>query len=379
MSDWPSVPLGSLVKLRRGHDLPARVRRPGPIPVVSSGETEGWHDTAIADGPGVVIGRATNIGRPKWVAGPYWPHNTTLYVEDFRGNSPRWVFHLFQVLDLRGFNSGSVQAMLNRNFIANVPVTVPPLDEQRRIASVLSALDESIKTNRQAIRSIDRLAEAIFQRSMAHSGPVEVITLSHLVERRDLVLSDGYRTRADQLSESGIPILRVADVLDAEISPSYKDHILESFRPRMGVKVSQANDVLITTKGTVGRIALVPPGLPEHAYSPQLCFLRAINPAAFSPAWLYRWARSAEFMRQIGIVKDQTDMAPYVSLTDLRRVEMTLPSPGTRRAAEAQLAPLTTTTEALRQEIADVTAGRDELLPLLMSGRVRVSEDLAVA
>jgi type I restriction enzyme, S subunit len=276
-------------------------------------------------------------------------------------------------------STGTTATGIRQAELVKVCIPLPRIDEQRRITSVLGALDDLIEANRQAVQAIDSQAEAIFERSMSQCEPAEVVALSRLVERGDLVFSDGYRTRADQLSESGIPILRVADVLDAEISPSYKDHILESFRQRMGVKLSKAHDVVITTKGTVGRIALVPPGLPEHAYSPQLCFLRAIHTAAFSSEWLYRWARSAEFMRQIGIVKDQTDMAPYVSLTDLRRVEMTLPTPSARRAVEGQLVPLTAATEALRDEIADLMNTRNELLPLLMSGKVRVSEDLAVA
>lgn len=273
-------------------------------------------------------------------------------------------------------------ATVERLLIADMPswpIAVPSLDEQRRIVSVLGGLDDLIETNRQVIELIDLQAATVFARSVARSDPVEVVTLSRLVERGDLVLSDGYRTRADQLSASGIPILRVADVLDSEISPSYKDHILESYRPRMGLKLSQAHDVAITTKGTVGRIALVPRELPEHVYSPQLCFLRATNPAALSPEWLYWWARSPEFLLQIGIVKDQTDMAPYVSLTDLRRVEMTLPTPATRRAVEGHLVALTAATETLRDEIADLMNTRHELLPLLMSGKVRVSKDLRVA
>lgn len=276
----------------------------------------------------------------------------------------------------RSHATGTTNLGLPREDFLAYEVPLPELEEQRRIAALLGALDDLIETDRRTIQSIDLQADAIFESSMAEDEPAEVVTLSELVERRDLVLSDGYRTRADQLSESGIPILRVADVLDAEIAPSYKDRILESFRPKMGCKVSQAHDVLITTKGTVGRIALVPPGLPEHAYSPQLCFLRATNPAAFGPSWLYRWARSTEFLRQIGIVKDQTDMAPYVSLTDLRRVEMTLPTPSRRRAVERKLLPLTAATEALREEMSDLARAREGLLPLLISGKVRVSEKL---
>ncbi|MGK2879247.1 MAG: restriction endonuclease subunit S [Mycobacterium sp.] len=280
----------------------------------------------------------------------------------------------------RSHATGTTNLGLPRDDFLAYEVRLPSLTEQRRIAAVLGAMDDLIEANRRTVQNLDSQAEVIFERSVAaQDGSAEIVTLSHLVERGDLVLSDGYRTRSDQLGEPGLPILRVADVLDAEIVPSYKDHILESFRSRMGVKVSKPRDVLITTKGTVGRIALVQPDLPEHAYSPQLCFLRATNADAFSAEWLYRWARSAEFLRQIGIVKDQTDMAPYVSLTDLRRVEMTLPAPSVRRAVESQLAPLTIATEELRAEIAELVATRDELLPLLMSGKVRVSADLAVA
>lgn len=144
---WLTTTLGEVVALRRGHDLPAAQRKPGKVPVVGSGGISGWHDQAIQPGPGVVLGRATNLGRPYWVPGPYWPLNTSLYVTDFRGNDPRYVFHLFEVLDLSGYNSGSVQPMLNRNYIQNVPIDIPPLPMQRRIADVLGVLDDLIETN----------------------------------------------------------------------------------------------------------------------------------------------------------------------------------------------------------------------------------------
>jgi type I restriction enzyme, S subunit len=150
-------------------------------------------------------------------------------------------------------------------------------------------------------------------------------TLGELVTRGILEVSDGYRTRQDQLAESGIPILRVADVLDGSLAPSFKDHVAFEYRPRMGPKTSRTDDVLITTKGTVGRIAQIPSGFPEHVYSPQVCFLRSLNANALVPGWLYGWARSPEFASRVGAYKDQTDMAPYLNLRDLRQFRITLP------------------------------------------------------
>jgi len=155
-SDWNLTTLGEVVRLQRGHDLPSSARSPGVVPVVGSGDADGWHNKAIAKGPGVVIGRATNLGRPKFVESDYWPLNTTLYVTDFRSNDERFIYYLFKVLDLTGYDSGSVQPMLNRNYVQGVPVLLPPLSEQRAMAAVLGALDDKLKTNqRVAIGAYD--------------------------------------------------------------------------------------------------------------------------------------------------------------------------------------------------------------------------------
>lgn len=144
---WRQSTLSDVVDLQRGFDLPAHSRVPGPYPVLTSGEGRGWHNKGPIEGPGFVVGRATNLGKPKWSTGPFWPHNTTLFAKSFRGNDPRWLFHLFEATDLSGFDSGSVQPMLNRNYIAQVRVVVPPLAEQRAIAEVLGALDDKIAAN----------------------------------------------------------------------------------------------------------------------------------------------------------------------------------------------------------------------------------------
>ena len=140
-----------------------------------------------------------------------------------------------------------------------------------------------------------------------------------------VAFGDGYRTRVDQLDSEGIPILRVADIGDASIKPSFKDRVASIHRPRMGTKTSRTGDVLVTTKGTVGRIARVSAELPEHVYSPQLCYIRALAPQTIDPLWIYYCFRTPEIRQQLGVYKDQTDMAPYISLTDLQRVELPLP------------------------------------------------------
>jgi type I restriction enzyme S subunit len=143
--EWESTLLGKVVSLRRGHDLTERQRRQGPVPVTGSAGQNGYHDTAIAKGPGVVIGRSgSSYGQAHFCRDDYWPHNTALYVTDFQGNDPKYVFYFLKGFDFRSHNSGGAQQSLNRNFIAPLAVTLPPLPEQLAIAKVLGDADRLI-------------------------------------------------------------------------------------------------------------------------------------------------------------------------------------------------------------------------------------------
>jgi type I restriction enzyme S subunit len=157
---WPVANLGTIVGLQRGHDLPTESRTEGAVPVVSSGGISGFHGIAACEPPGVVTGRYGTIGEVFFVDVPYWPLNTTLYVQDFRGNEPRWVFHLLASLPLSFDAEKSAVTGINRNVIGCLRVPVPPCDEQRRMAAVVDhnmALSEAI--GQRLTRQIDLLVE----------------------------------------------------------------------------------------------------------------------------------------------------------------------------------------------------------------------------
>lgn len=151
MSSWDDTTLAEVVTLQRGHDLPTTSRGTGTVPVIGSFGITGYHDVAKYSGPGVAIGRSgASIGVATYCRDDYWPLNTCLFVKDFKGNAPRWVYYLLDSIDFSGYNSGSAQPSLNRNYLAHIPVGLPPFDEQQGIAAVLGAVDDKIESNRRA-------------------------------------------------------------------------------------------------------------------------------------------------------------------------------------------------------------------------------------
>lgn len=103
------------------------------------------------------------MGVVNFTADDYWPLNTVLFVTDFHGNDPRFAYYLLRALDFSRFNSGSAQASLNRNFLAGIEIHLPDVDEQRRISSVLGALDDKIDSNRRLATALEAMVAATFR------------------------------------------------------------------------------------------------------------------------------------------------------------------------------------------------------------------------
>lgn len=261
-----------------------------------------------------------------------------------------------------GFNLGQLKAL---------PVKVPSLAVQCAIAELLGALDDKIAANDLIARSSLGLAKAIYLREH-RAGAWERVTLADACARGWLQLSDGYRTKRSEHGEPGLRILRAGDVGFDSINPSGGDFVSDEFRASIGSKASQPGDVILTTKGTVGRVAVVPSGMEQVVYSPQLCYFRVVDPTRLAPGFLSAWFRSDDLQRQAEARMFKSDMAPYINLGDIQSMTMPVAPPADqRRIGESQSA-LERMAQAVLHENITLAHTRDELLPLLMSGKVRV-------
>jgi type I restriction enzyme S subunit len=90
-SRWKEYILGDVINLKRGYDLPSQNRKAGSIPIFSSSGITDHHNVSMKEGPGVITGRYGTIGKVFYTDKPYWPLNTTLYVQNFRGNLPKYI------------------------------------------------------------------------------------------------------------------------------------------------------------------------------------------------------------------------------------------------------------------------------------------------
>ncbi|MEU5841570.1 restriction endonuclease subunit S [Rhodococcus sp. NPDC047139] len=268
---------------------------------------------------------------------------------------------------------------INLGILGRLRVPLPTLREQRAIAEVLGALDDKIAANRRCIQSLNHLADAEYSRFSMETTKCEsrpdVITLVELSRMGAIVFGDGYRTKRAELNEDGYRIIRVADIFDGEIHLNGTDFVSYERRKAIGSKAGQPGDIVLTTKGTVGRLAVFEGAEEPVVYSPQVCFFRVRNGnGSIERSYLRRWLSSPSFLSQASYRKGNTDMADYLNLTDIGSMKLDLPPIEDQRVLANTLEPLEESIASLRREARVLADLRSALLPRLMSGEFHVRD-----
>ena len=155
MGELKQITFKEFVTLQRGFDLPKRNMKPGMHPVIGSTSIIGYHNEFKVDPPGVVTGRSGALGSVQYIPVKYWPHNTSLWIKDFKGNLPRYVYYFLQTLGLEHFNSGAAVPTLNRNDLDTLELKIHDFPTQREIAAILGTYDNLIENNTRRIEILE--------------------------------------------------------------------------------------------------------------------------------------------------------------------------------------------------------------------------------
>lgn len=165
MTQWQSVLLGEAIELAYGKSLPKGSRvESGSIPVYGSNGITGWHDTAVVDGPTVIVGRKGSAGAVQFVYGPCFPIDTTYFARPREGFDfdIKFLFYMLRQLDLSRLKTATGVPGLTREDAYRETILVPSLPEQRRIVDLLSRAEGIVRLRREAENKAAELIPALF-------------------------------------------------------------------------------------------------------------------------------------------------------------------------------------------------------------------------
>jgi len=395
MSDnWKSLKLGEVALLKRGYDLPASLRQKGEYQIISSAGVTDTHIDYKVKGPGVVTGRYGTIGKVFYTESDFWPLNTSLYVKDFNGNDPKFVYYLLHTINWQAYSTKSAVPGIDRNEVHQEIVCIPLLPEQQAISSILSAIDDKIELNLQMNNSLEEMAMALYKHRFVDFGPFQdgefvdselgMIPKGWEVKklREYVIVINGYAFKGNDFIDSGVPVLKIKNVKSGRIILNNMAYVSKE----VALKASKAKitfeDILITMTGNrldgtpetwVGKVALfLRKG--EYYLNQRVSKIKIKNCDLLSKFYLSRMLSTSDF--QYYFISNSTSSGGQANISPdlIYNTSIVIPPRKELIYFDEFVSCLSGQVYSNELEIDYLVQLRDTLLPKLISGEVRVKE-----
>ena len=366
MSQWIKTKLGEIVILNYGKALKAQDRNAGSIPVYSSGGLTGWHNKALINEQGIIIGRKGTVGKAYLTYGPFWCIDTAYYILP---NPSKYdfvfLFYLLKTLGLEELNEDSAVPGLNRDTAYSQEILLPSLPEQKAIASVLSSLDDKIDLLHRQNKTLESMAETLFRQWFDVDSNDEWQE-KNVLDIFTLVGGGTPKTSVAEYWTDEIPWISGGDISAAHQGYLYSTEKSISLAglQNSSAKLLPKNSTVISARGTVGKYALL---ARDMAFSQSNYGI--VSKIGNYPFFIYLL---------VGFIVDDLLTAAYGSVFDtittrtFESVNLKFPPLNSIEKFNEEISPIFSKKETNTQQIKSLETLRDTLLPKLMSGEVRV-------
>ena len=329
----------------------------------------------------VLIGMDGEFNCVEWQTRDAALNQRVLKVMETNLSHRKFLLYLLQPLltELEKSISGTTVKHLSTRDLRRLDLLLPPLPEQKRIAEILSSVDESIQATQSVIDQAEGVKRGLMEDLLTGGLGSEAIArgevpdgwhefrleyLSHFITKGATPTTYGFGWE-----QSGIPFFRSECVSENGFIESGMAFISEKAHAKLSRSIVKANDLLISITGNVGRVAIVPKCFYEANINQHIARVR-INSEEVDTAFVYQ-VLSSHFQRQkfASIVTGQA--YPQLSLRQIRETALISPPlPEQKRIAEI-LSSVDEFIQSQKQIIDQYQVTKKGLMDDLLTGKVR--------
>ena len=369
---WQRVKVIDFSPLQRGFDLPVGQIREGAYPVVYSNGINNYHSEYKSKAPGVVTGRSGTIGEVTYVIQDYWPHNTSLWVTDFKDNHPKFVFYALQNLRLDRFYAGSGVPTLNRNDVHKQSILVPPPSEQKAIASLLETWDTAIEKTEALVVAQENqfkwLMKTLISDQQGNNGWrwVRLNTVSSVKTGP----FGAQLHQHDYVQSNGTPIVTVEHLSERGLLHKNLPLVSHHDKQRLSQYLIQEGDIVFSRVGSVDRSSLVSKDEDGWLFSGRLLRVRPKRFDVYS-SYLNYFFHTRKFRHHMKSIAVGGTM-PSINTNILSNVIVPLPSMDEQKAIASLLETWDTAIEKTKALAEQYRTQKRGLMQKLLTGKWRI-------
>ena len=149
---WATYCIGDVLTIGNGKDY--KHLKKGNIPVYGTGGYMLSVDNYLHEGESVCIGRKGTIDMPMFLTGKFWTVDTLFYTYNFRNIFPKFCYYLFTMINWQRYSEASGVPSLSKATIEKIKVSVPGLNEQEHICSILDSINNKIDIERTILAKL---------------------------------------------------------------------------------------------------------------------------------------------------------------------------------------------------------------------------------
>ena len=280
-------------------------------------------------------------------------------------------------------SQGGIMSGLNAAIVKSVKVVIPPLPEQKKIASILTSVDEVIENTQKQIDKLQNLKKAtmneLLTKGIGHTefkdselGRIpkswQIIQLGKVTKR----FYQGINTVADKLvyHSTGIPILQTKHITSGEINFSSIKYLDESTYLRYKDKFQpQKNDILLSNIGTIGKSVLVKK--PSKYLIAWNIFLISVT-SQLEPRFAHMYLQKLDLENYYENLMTG-NATKFVNKTNLSNILLTLPSITEQVEISNVMDSIVKKIELREKKLHQTQSLKKSLMQDLLTGKVRVT------
>lgn len=360
---------GDLITLEYGKPIKDKESVDGPIPVYgTNGQIGTSHLKPLCEHPSFILGRKGAYRGVHYSDTPFSVIDTAFYAQPISDKVDlKWAYYKFLTYDINRMDSGSAIPSTDRYEIYSINVDLPDLATQRKVVSVLELLDNKIQDNNKINDNLEQQVLAMYRNKFLDTTNAER-TICRADEFFDISIGKTPPRKESQWFSNTPEDVTWVSISDMGSCGLYirksSERLTQEAVKRFNIKVVPDNTVLLSFKLTVGRIAITNGEMTTNeaiAHFKTDC--KSIN------EYLYCYLRCFNFET----MGSTSSIATAVNSKIIKGMPFVVPTNYELKEFHDIAAPMFAQIKANQNEIYNLTALRDTLLPKLMSGELDVS------
>lgn len=379
--EWKEDVLGNVLEVKYGKDH--KKLADGQYPVYGSGGLMRYVDSKLYDGPSILIPRKGTLNNIMFVESPFWTVDTMFWsIINTDKVDPKFLFYSICKRDFASMNVGSAVPSMTVNILNDIQISYPKnIEDQRRIASILSSLDRKIELNNKINADLEEMAQAIFKNWFVDFEPFkdgkfvdselgmipEGWKVGTLGDMGTIVCGKTPSKANSNYYGSDIPFIKIPDMHGNVFVESSEDRLTEQGSLSQIKKLIPPYSLMVSCIATVGLVSINTK--PSHT-NQQINTIIPHNKSALF--YLYQYIKNnEELLKNMGRGGTTTLNVNTKSFSNIR---LFIPSDIALLQFHQIVEGLFKKIELNMQESRTLSLLRDTLLPRLMSGELEVPE-----